>query len=115
MKTFRTDKTQLAYDEYKKNPDVSATGCWICDKESIREFKLWRIVENSFPYDKIATRHHMITTIRHAPESDVTEEEWLEFAEIKLNFLYKEYEYVMQATPKVQSIPGHYHLHLLDA
>lgn len=125
MATFRTDETQAQYNEYRANPTPSRTGCWICDKEDVSmpqasadaplNYKHWRIVANSFPYDKIAAVHHMITPVRHATEDDVTEEEWAEFAIIKRDVLYKQYEYTMQATPVVQTIPGHYHLHLFNA
>ncbi len=113
--TFRTKETQELYDEYRQNPGPSATGCWICDKPVIAEFKSWKIVANSFPYDKIASLHHMIVPIRHAREDEVTFEEWNELNSIKLNSLYKQYDYTIQATPRVQSVPSHYHLHLLNS
>jgi hypothetical protein len=112
METFRTTQTQEAYDEYK----VSCTResvCWICEKSPLQTFSHWKIVENSFPYDRIAALHHMITPVRHVKEGELTTEELEEFAQIKSSVLNHNYEFLLWPTQKYQSVPSHYHVHLL--
>jgi hypothetical protein len=56
---FRTDENQASYDAYRAAGNLDR-GCVLCARESVHEFKNWRIIENIFPYDKIAKLHHMV-------------------------------------------------------
>ncbi len=68
---------------------------------------------NAFPYDRIAKTHDMIVPLRHVDEDHLNDEELKELKIIKDNYLHKEYEFIIEATYKVKSIPAHFHLHLL--
>lgn len=112
MITFRTKKTHERYiKERKLRKDIE---CPLCNKEVIKAFKYWKIIENRFPYDRVAKKHHMIIPIRHAIEDVLTKKEMDELREIKKTFIKdSDYAYIMETTPKTQSVPGHFHLHLI--
>lgn len=112
MTTLRTPKTQKAYEAYKAKC-LDKTLCWMCEKPSLQVFPHWRIVENSFPYDRIASVHNMLIPKRHVHESDLTIEELSELAIIKNTTVSEDYEYILWATLTFQSVPSHYHVHLM--
>jgi hypothetical protein len=112
METFRTAQTQKSYDEYRLKCQ-SPSMCWLCEKVPLKTSKYWRIVENSFPYDRFVSIHHMLLPIRHVQEKDLNQDELKEFSEIKEKLLSDAYEFIMWATMKQQSVPQHYHVHLL--
>jgi diadenosine tetraphosphate (Ap4A) HIT family hydrolase len=108
---FRTKETVEKFEKCKK--EISASeNCPLCAKKAIKDFNLWKIVINDFPYDKIAEVHDMIIPKRHVTEFELTEEEKTEYLEIKKELL-KEYDYIMEATNKTKSIPEHFHVHLI--
>jgi hypothetical protein len=73
------------------------------------------IIENEFPYDAIATTSHMISTKREVrlDWNLLNDDEIKEFEDIKENYLHDNYDVLWENLPKGQSIPGHFHLHLL--
>lgn len=115
MGSFRTQKAIDAYNAYIKEGGLEKEGCALCNKPTIHEFTYWRVVENSFPYDKIARVHHMLITKEHKPETEVTEEEFREFARIKTGDLNAEYDYLVEPMARKRSIPEHIHYHLIVA
>lgn len=88
-------------------------GCVLCKKEPVLMFTYWKIVPNSYPYDRIAKTHDMIMPIRHAKETELTDAEWREFEKISAEYLHPVYEYLVESTHKSKSLPEHYHLHLI--
>lgn len=112
MPTYRSPLTQAKYDEYSKS-DKPSLGCSLCEKPAIKTFNFWKITKNDFPYDKISGTHHMICPLRHVKEEELSKEEMEEFEKIKDEFLHKEYDYIMEATYKIKTIPKHFHLHLI--
>ena len=114
MATLRTPQTEQAYKEHRNQKPADA-GCALCDKESLKSFKHWKIIENAFPYDKIAAVHHMVVPLRHATEAELSADEYAELDELKDGVLNDDYEYIIEATHKTKSIPGHFHLHLIVA
>ncbi len=112
--TFRTEKTERAYTEYKLQGKLN-NDCLMCVKVPIKTFEKWKRVENSFPYDAIATIHHVLTPIRHSREDDLTTEEISELKLIKSTYLNDNYECIIESTTHRQSIPKHFHLHLIVA
>jgi diadenosine tetraphosphate (Ap4A) HIT family hydrolase len=112
MASLRTPEGKAKFHEHLKT--VKPTdGCPLCTYKSIKDFKLWRIIGNRFPYDKIAKTHHMIIPMRHVTERELTKEELVEFKEIKDSFLESEYDWLIEATHKNKSVPEHFHLHLI--
>ncbi len=110
-KTIRTPETEQRYmEEMAKRPP--GDGCVLCSLFPVHTYKLWKIVPNDFPYDKIAARHDMVIPLRHT--SEINEEERLELEEIKKTFINDNYRYILEATHRTKSIPSHYHLHLIE-
>ena len=68
---------------------------------------------NSFPYDLIASTHHMIVPLRHVVEAELSAEELREFAVIKREVVDVGYDNIIEATTKNKSLPAHFHLHLI--
>lgn len=109
--SFRTKEGNAQYDAYRAT-GVLEKSCVLCERESLHEFTLWRIIENRFPYDRIASVHHMLVPKRHTSEGELTDDERRELYEIKQNSL-EEYQFIIEPTPHVKSIPAHFHLHLV--
>lgn len=89
-------------------------GCVLCSAAAIQTFQYWKIINNDFPYDRIATVHHMIIPLRHVREDGLTAAEQAEFRTIKQGELQK-YDYIFEPTDHQRSIPDHYHAHLMVA
>lgn len=82
---------------------------------AIKEFNHWFIIPNDYPYDAIASVNHMI-----APKREVafnwqllSDEEEDELDLLKATYLNEHYDVVYENLPKGQTIPAHFHLHLL--
>lgn len=112
MATFRTPETEEKYAEYIKTRGPSA-GCVLCGRPAIQTFTHWKIVENRFPYDKIAKVHHMLVAKEHLAQENVPQEAWWEFDKLKKGFINENYALILEQTPKESSIPGHFHVHLI--
>ena len=112
MTTLRTPKTAKRYLEYLQNAAKNA-GCSLCEKKSFKCFKYWKVAENSFPYDQIATIHHLLLPIRHVSEAELSSEELAEFRTIRARFVNAAYDYVIESTERNRSIRNHYHLYLI--
>ena len=109
--TFRTHEEHVRYKEHNKlHPEEP---CALCYNETITDFLLWRIHPANFPYDSIASVHHMLVPKRHVVESGLTPEEIQELFAIKQDGRLQEYDYLLEAVRK--SRPTHFHLHLLVA
>jgi len=110
IKTLRTLKTHSDYELHCAKSHSKA--CYLCSAPSIKAYKHWRIIENQFPYDEVATMNNMVVSLRHAKEDDLTPDEKAEYQRIKAD-LHDEYDMIVENTHKQKSIPGHFHLHLL--
>jgi len=55
----------------------------------------------------------MIVAKRHVTELELNQEERTELAEIK-KVLSDSYDSLIEHLPKQKSIPGHYHLHVIE-
>jgi hypothetical protein len=110
VKTLRTESTCKTYYEFQKTSDFPE--CYICEAKEKKRYSKWKIIENEFPYDKIATCNDMIVPIRHTIEDGLTKEELKELLKIKKDINDK-YDVIVENTHKRKSIPGHFHLHLL--
>ncbi len=114
MSKFRSEEITLAYKDHKEKNDVTSDSiCPLCEKASIIEFESWRIVKNNFPYDLIASVHDMIVPKQHVKEEGLTLEMYQELVSIKNTYLNENYTHIIEALPKIKSIPEHFHLHLI--
>lgn len=112
MRSLRTKETQKKYDDYKKSGGISGE-CNLCKSEPIKSFGRWRIIDNDFPYDRIADTHHMIISNRHITEDDITDEEWEEFKKLKKGYIDDNYNFIFENTIKTKTIPNHLHFQLM--
>ena len=49
--------------EYQSAPKRDAEECFLCDMETLECFTHWYICRNEYPYDNVATLHHMLVPI----------------------------------------------------
>ena len=118
-RTFlRSDATMTRYMETMKHRDVNNiqyNPFTDQDRKIVNEFNYWIIVENGFPYDAIATTSHILSIKREIPfDWDLlTAEERVELDHLKKTYFKENYDVVYENLPKGQTVPGHFHLHLL--
>jgi len=110
---LRTKKTRRKYLKLISEGFL-VNGCSLCkETKSIKEFKHWRILNNRFPWDRIAKTHHMIIPKRHTIYEKLNEIEKKEFEIIKVGYIEEKYELIAEAMNKKKSIPKHLHIHLI--
>lgn len=111
--TLRQPETQAAYDDFKKQGGLDGE-CVLCAGPALKTFTHWKIMENKFPYTRIASTHHMVVSLRHASEHEITQEEWEEWNAIKNSpDVQANYDFIMEATHKTKTVPAHMHVHLV--
>jgi diadenosine tetraphosphate (Ap4A) HIT family hydrolase len=83
--------------------------------EKIREFKYWYIVENQYPYDRVAKVSHILVPKRVFADLEEMEfEEWDELHSIKAELgMSEDYDSIIENMPHERSVRHHYHLHLV--
>lgn len=111
-KELRFSKTQKKLEKFFEK---GLGGCFICDRLPKNKFKHWKIIRNNFPYDRLASKHDMLTTLRHVSlESEFNAGEKAELVAIKEKILPKmDYDWIIENLPRKKSVPKHFHLHLL--
>ena len=112
MSRLRTKEVKKKYDDYIAAGGLS-DGCELCKKDTQVEFKHWRVVENIFPYDRVAENHDMLIPLRHKKEIDLNDAEKDELYQIKQDYVSEKYHFILEASNPTKSIPQHFHLHLL--
>jgi hypothetical protein len=112
MATLRSPETKIKYKEWI-NAKAPSDACPLCEREPLETFKFWKLIDNKFPYDRVAKTHHTLVTLRHVPETELSDEEKDELIEIKRGYANERYDYVLEATPKALSIPEHFHVHFM--
>jgi diadenosine tetraphosphate (Ap4A) HIT family hydrolase len=112
---WRTQETHDAYVAVIESGHLTS-GCPLCKSKTLAEFTYWRLVENDFPYDRVAEVHHMIIPMRHTSGEDLSGEEESELSHLlKTDLNTRGYNYFMQSLPSNMSIPAHLHYHLIKA
>jgi hypothetical protein len=113
MATLRSPENKAKYKEWLASQGPQSQ-CPLCAREPLHEFKFWKILDNHFPYDRIAKTHHVLVTLRHVPETALSDEERAELLEIKRSsYINERYDYSLEATPRALSISNHFHIHLM--
>lgn len=104
---LRTPETQARYALAEKDPD------FITKAPAIRTFPNWKIIVASYPYDAIATTHHLLCPKRRfAQIEEATYTELKELLAIQ-HTIENDYDACQLNFPKTQSLPAHLHYHLL--
>jgi len=118
MDTPRHSKTEEAYQDFKKelNGDPSLLESFNFDHETVlREFEHWVIIENRFPYDRMARTNDMLVSKRPLNSRyDGTDEEQSEYETI-MKLLAEEnfYDAYMENFPRIKSVKKYVHIHLI--
>ena len=86
--------------------------CYLCSAKTVKEFGDWKIVENEYPYDKIAETHHMLTLKRHLG-TPLTQQVKYELENTIRPYLHQHYDMIFENTIRTKSIPGHHHIHMI--
>lgn len=107
MITFRKPESEERYQLEKKEK----SGCALCAEQAKKLGKRWVIMPNEYPYDKFAEAHEMIVLASHKTSPSLVDIFYL-WAERK-NISKMGYHMIMWNFPIRQSVPGHFHLHLI--
>lgn len=111
-------RTKKMHDKYKRYQQANFRPGWcsFCDvgkDKAIKTFRYWKIINNWFPWDRLTKTHHLLVPKRHTSGSKLTALEKSELEKIKAGYLNKKYDILAEATDRIKSIPGHFHLHLI--
>jgi len=77
MTSLRTSEMKEKYQEYKRK-NLPNDICPLCEKTALKKFKYWKITNNDFPYDLVASTHHMVISIRHVSETGLNKKELID-------------------------------------
>ena len=94
--------TQTTHDRFHDYIDKGhlENSCALCSLVTLQEFTYWRVVENTFPYDAVASLHHMLLPLRHTDGEDLSFEETEELRGLKKSVLNDDYNFVLECLPK---------------
>jgi diadenosine tetraphosphate (Ap4A) HIT family hydrolase len=119
--TLREEVDERAYAEARAAGTLPA--CRYCvAKNVVREYAHFLIMQNDFPYSRIAKVNHMLSPKRHAASLyDLTDVERAELETIYIDIdrgvsdgTLPPYDQIIKNTTRNMTIPGHVHLHLLQ-
>lgn len=112
---LRTNKILKPYRAHRRSLGEELSKTDLTKLPFIRAWKYWVLVENEYPYDKIAKKHSLLVATRHFvhdSEMDILEREEL-FA-IKAEFAEsREYDSLLENLSHNRTVPWQYHLHCL--
>ena len=111
MFTLRLPESEAKYQAEREAR--TAGRCPMCEAPVIEEWKYWKIIKNEYPYDLVAEKHDLLVLKEHS--DTITRNAWIELNESKYIFEFAPYEYhcVIENMPVRQSVPGHFHYHLI--
>lgn len=116
---LRTDET---WEAYQNAPRRDEKECFMCDLIGVtvvKKFHYWIIIENQFPYDAVAEKHHLLVPIEHATKIENLHYEDKESAIDELKDILAdieesgEYDCQIKNFTIGQSHPTHLHYHLV--
>lgn len=110
--SLRTARTELRYQDAKA--DGATRPLELVD--AIKIFDHWRIIENDYPYDVGYSRCHMLVVKRAGVGAwnELNTYELSELDRIKHEYLYNEYDQIIENCPSRRSVPHLFHLHLVN-
>ena len=115
--TMRTEATIQRYREDTLKGQQTVDGCRLCAISESADFpplRYWRVCRNQYPYDKVAEISWILMPRRCVSDwNELTTDEQREYREFRLIAGDYGVNIFMWSTPGTQSIPGHFHEHLL--
>ncbi len=117
MLTLRSTSTEREYENFRKH---TTDRCPFCEKDFLvrEDFTFpghfiagWMILENRFPYDRVFKTSHMLAPVDHIGTLSNRQERELKTI---LYFLEDEYDAYFFNTTGRQTLPKHWHIHLLN-
>lgn len=106
--SLRTTTGEMYYAFSKKIGNLKQ----LHEEPALEEWRHWKLIDNSYPYDIAFKEHHLLIPRRVAPKQKLNVAEKLELEDI-LNSLSERYDCYLENFIRKQSIKNHYHLHLL--
>lgn len=102
--SLRTAKTEQRYQDDKSAGKTKS----LEEEPALQEFEKWRLIDNSYPYDAVFEKHHMLipTEGYHQTVEDADLHE-------TLDLLASEYDFWFVNFPHRQSVKNLLHIHLV--
>jgi diadenosine tetraphosphate (Ap4A) HIT family hydrolase len=113
---LRSDNENRRYrDVLEERSRLGKPPLLVLEEEALKIFDYWFIADNIFPYDTIATTHHLLFPRREGilKWSDLNNEELQELQDLREKYFCEEYEMISENMPKNRTGSSHFHLHLL--
>lgn len=107
MFTLRKPESEERYQKEKK----LIAECPFCVGESLHEWEYWKLMPNKYPYDAVAEKHDLLVLNSH--EKNARKDELEELESIKKMKFIADYHCLIENFPIRQSVPGHFHVHLI--
>ena len=107
MFTLRKPESEERYQKEKK----LIAECPFCVGESLHEWEYWKLMPNKYPYDLVAEKHDLLVLNIH--EKNARKDELEELESIKKMKFIADYHCLIENFQIRQSVPGHFHVHLL--
>lgn len=115
--TMRSSAITERYRANMGNTGNFQAECPLCRISECKDFphlRYWRIVQNQYPYDKVAEKSWILMSRRCVPDwQALTVEEQREYHEFRLIGGDYGVNFFMWSTPITQSVRAHYHEHML--
>jgi hypothetical protein len=109
MRTWRTPEGEEKYTQARKSFNGECRICLIPKKEERGSFL---IVPNEFPYDAVSAVNDMLVLREHRPRLSL--DELIELDNLKKQLGEERfYDFLLENMPCKQTIPAHFHLHLM--
>ena len=112
---FRSEGCIRRYRERRKVLGASINDTDLTKLPLVKEWELWVLVKNEFPYDKIAEDHCMLVPKRKfCDDMEMIEEERWELWDIKKEFSKDRlFDLMCESMQHDKSVTGVFHLHCL--
>lgn len=108
--TLRTPVTERAYQDARAAGDLKP----LAEEAPLREFELWKLVDNRFPHDRHHTLNHLVVLKRDCPVEHINMLEWEEFWRVIMPWANNSgYDYIKFNLASVRSVNHTPHLHLM--
>lgn len=110
--SLRTANTEQNYQDAKINGTTTPLEL----VKAIKIFDHWRIIANDFPYDVGYKRCHMLVVKRAGVGAwnELNTYELSELDRLKQEYLYQEYDQIIENCPSRRSVPHLFHMHLVN-